>query len=74
MDLCWVLGRDYEPFTWMSSLDETGLDLIVVAPGALFSDHVIEIPETETAMLELSGAGEVAVLVPAVAKPPRGST
>ena len=56
------LGETYAPFAALSSVDEEGLAFVVVAPGALFDDYVIEIPEAEAALLELVSPEDVEVL------------
>ncbi|MCU1492395.1 MAG: FliW protein [Acidimicrobiaceae bacterium] len=55
------LGDAYAPFATLSSLDEEGLGFIVVAPGALYRDYVVEIPEPEAAALGLTGSGDVEI-------------
>lgn len=57
------LGEHYEPFMSLSSLDEPSLGFIVVAPGALFKDYVVEVGDADVTLLELQGSDEVEVLV-----------
>ena len=57
------LGERYEPFMSLSSLDEPSLGFIVVAPGALFSDYVVEIADADVALLGLEGSDDVEMLV-----------
>ncbi|HMD45971.1 MAG TPA: flagellar assembly protein FliW [Acidimicrobiales bacterium] len=56
------LGVDYEPYAVLSSLDQPGLEFVVVPPGVLFDDYVIEVPEEDAAALELTDAADAAVL------------
>ena len=58
-----ALGERYAPFMTLSSLDEPGLDFIVVAPGALFADYVIELDGADVSLLGLRDSEEVEVLV-----------
>jgi flagellar assembly factor FliW len=57
------LGADFEPYVALSSLDQPGLDFVVVPPGALFEDYVIEIPSDDVETLGLAGPEETAVFV-----------
>ena len=59
------LGPGYAPYQLLVSLDQPGLQFIVVPPGRLFSDYVIEIPDADvTAMaLETPEHTEVLTLV-----------
>lgn len=57
------LGEAYEPFQAFSSIDEPGLEFIVVRPGLLFSDYVFAIEEDDAAALGLAEPGEVDVFV-----------
>lgn len=57
------LGDDYAPFLAFRSLDEPGLDFIVVAPGALFTDYVFEVEDADVALLGLTTSADVDVLV-----------
>jgi flagellar assembly factor FliW len=59
------MGPRYAPYLLLSSLDEASLRFIVVAPGLIFSDYVVEIPEADAAMLALDDAitAEVLTLV-----------
>lgn len=56
------LGPQYEPYASLVSLDEPDLRFVVVPPGVIFRDYVIEIPESDRQLLDLRDAGEVAVL------------
>ncbi len=56
------LGPQYEPYASLVSLDEPDLRFVVVPPGVIFRDYVIEIPESDRRLLDLRDAGEVAVL------------
>lgn len=58
------------PFARLESLDEEGLGFVVVPPGLLFDDYVIEIPETEVALLGLAGDGEDATVLTLVTRCP----
>lgn len=57
------LGPGYEPYATLCSLDQPGLDFVVVPPGVLFEDYVIEIPADDVETLGLTGPEETAVLV-----------
>lgn len=57
------LGDAYRPFESLTSLDEESVGFIVVPPGALFDDYVIEIPEEEVARLGLTSSADAEVLV-----------
>ncbi len=57
------LGPGYEPYAALSSIDQPGLDFVVVPPGVLFDDYVIEIPADDVETLGLGGPEETAVLV-----------
>lgn len=63
------LGEAYSPFAALSSLDEEGLAFIVVRPGALFDDYVIDVPEAEAELLELTSAEDVEVLTLVTRRP-----
>lgn len=56
------LGAQYEPYAALVSLDEPDLRFVVVPPGAVFRDYVIEIPDSDRQLLALEDAGDVAVL------------
>jgi flagellar assembly factor FliW len=56
------LGTAYEPFAVLASLDEAGLEFIVVSPGVLFRDYVVEIPAPDVSALGLAGSAEVEIL------------
>lgn len=57
-----ALGVQYEPYASLVSLDEPDVRFVVVPPGLVFPDYVIEIPDSDRQLLDLHGAGEVAVL------------
>lgn len=57
------LGAEWEPYTTLVSLDEPALAFLVVPPGALFDDYVIEIPEEDCDQLGLEDATDVVTLV-----------
>lgn len=63
------LGPAFEPYAAMSSLDQPGLDFVVVPPGALFDDYVIEIPAADVETLALGSPEETAVLVLVTGRP-----
>ncbi len=50
------LGPRYEPYASLVSLDEPGLNFVVVPPGLLFADYVYAVPERDVEELRL---GEV---------------
>ncbi|HVC25824.1 MAG TPA: flagellar assembly protein FliW [Acidimicrobiales bacterium] len=56
------LGEAYAPFAALTSADEDGPSFIVVPPGLLFQDYVIEIPEADVAALDLRAAEDVEIL------------
>ncbi|MGH9088508.1 MAG: flagellar assembly protein FliW [Acidimicrobiales bacterium] len=56
------LGAQYEPYAALVSLDEPDVRFVVVPPGAVFSDYVIEIPSADRRLLGLEHADDVAVL------------
>ncbi len=56
------LGEAYAPFAALTSLDEEGLTFVVVAPGLLFADYVLEVPEPDVALLGLGSAEDADVL------------
>ena len=57
------LGDAYLPFLGLSSLDEPQLSFIVVAPGLLFSDYVVQIEESDVELLGLARPEEALVVV-----------
>lgn len=57
------LGEAYEPFKALSSIDEPGLEFIVVRPGLLFCDYVFAIEEDDAAVLGLAEPSDVEVFV-----------
>ena len=56
------LGAQYEPYAALVSLDEPDLRFVVVPPGVVFRDYVIEVPDSDRQLLHLTDASEVAVL------------
>ncbi|MGH9082840.1 MAG: flagellar assembly protein FliW [Acidimicrobiales bacterium] len=56
------LGTQYEPYASLVSMDEPDLRLVVVPPGVIFRDYVIEIPDSDRRLLDLKDAADVAVL------------
>lgn len=56
------LGAQYEPYAALVSLDEPDLRFVVVPPGVVFPDYVIEIPDSDRQLLALSDASDVVVL------------
>ena len=56
------LGAQYEPYAALVSLDEPELRFVVVPPGVVFRDYVIEIPDSDRQLLQLSDASDVVVL------------
>jgi flagellar assembly factor FliW len=63
------LGEQLAPFLGLRSLDQPGLQFVVVAPGAFFSDYVLEIDDAEVELLDLRGCEDVEVLVLVTATP-----
>jgi len=57
------LGERYAPFLSLTSIDQPGLDFIVVAPGALFSDYVFAIGEDDASLVEAATSDDIEVLV-----------
>jgi len=65
------LEEGLEPFLSLRSYDLPGLEFVVVAPGEIFSDYVIDIPQPDVERLSLEGADDVVVLtIVTVARPP----
>ncbi|MDA8295491.1 MAG: flagellar assembly protein FliW [Actinomycetota bacterium] len=63
------MGEAYEPFLAFSSIDEPGLEFIVVRPGLLFSDYVFAIEEGDAAALGLTEPDDVDVFVLVTRRP-----
>ena len=63
------LDEQLAPFLGLRSLDQPGLRFVVVAPGAFFSDYVLEIDDAEVELLGLRGCEDVEVLVLVTAAP-----
>jgi flagellar assembly factor FliW len=57
------LDAEYAPYRMLVSLDRPGLEFIVVSPGLLFDDYVIEIADADASALGLEVASEVEVIV-----------
>ena len=57
------LGVDYEPYARLVARGGSGLEFIVVPPGALFPDYVFEIPDEIVALLGVEDADSVEVYV-----------
>lgn len=57
------LGDALVPFLGLSSLDEPNLSFIVIAPGLLFEDYVVELDESDVEMLGLESADDALVVV-----------
>jgi flagellar assembly factor FliW len=57
------LGPEFVAYRVLASLDQPGLEFIVVPPGVLFSDYVIEIADADTEVLGLEVEEDVEVLV-----------
>jgi flagellar assembly factor FliW len=56
------LGADYAPYLTMTSLDQAGLQFVVVPPGKLFADYVIEVPAADRRLLALESGTDALVL------------
>lgn len=57
-----AIGPQYEPYGQLISLDEPNLSFVVVPPGAIFADYVIEIPDVDCELLGLADGRDAAVL------------
>ena len=65
------LEEDLPPFFSMRSLDIDRLRFVVVAPGAVFENYVIEVPEDDVERLGLHDADDaLVVVIVTVAQPP----
>ncbi|HET9732172.1 MAG TPA: flagellar assembly protein FliW [Acidimicrobiales bacterium] len=65
------LEEGLAPFCAMRSLDVPGLQFIVVPPGGIFADYVIDVPEDDVERLGLTTSDDALVLViVTVAQPP----
>jgi len=65
------LEENLPPFFSMSSLDISGLRFVVVPPGAVFENYVIEVPEDDVERLGLHHADDaLVVVIVTVAQPP----
>lgn len=58
-----TMGEAYEPFLALSSIDEPGIEFIVVRPGLLFSDYAFAIDDDDAAALGLAKPSDVDVIV-----------
>jgi flagellar assembly factor FliW len=58
-----TLDAEYAPYRMLVSRDRPGLEFIVVSPGVLFDDYVIEIADADAVALGLEVASEVEVIV-----------
>lgn len=56
------LGEPVAPFLAFTSLDEPSLEFVVVAPGLLFEDYVVEIPDEDVRLLGLLDSADAEVL------------
>ena len=56
------LGAEYAPYLTMTSLDQAGLQFVVVPPGRLFADYVIEVPAADRQLLALDDRADALVL------------
>lgn len=66
-----TLEEGMEPFRSMRSLDLESLRFVVVPPGDVFENYVIEVPEDDVERLGLHGAEDALVLViVTVSRPP----
>lgn len=65
------LEEDLPPFLAMRSLDVGGLRFVVVPPGAVFENYVIEVPEDDVERLGLHDADDaLVVVIVTVSQPP----
>lgn len=66
-----LLEEGLEPFRALRSADLPGLEFVVVPPGEVFSNYVIDIPEPDVERLGLESAEDAVVLaIVTVARPP----
>jgi flagellar assembly factor FliW len=56
------LGAEYAPYLTMTSLDHAGPQFVVVPPGRLFADYVIEVPAADRQLLGLDDRADALVL------------
>lgn len=61
------LGPELEPFCKLRSLDTPGLEFIVVPPGAIFNDYVIEIDSDTAERIDLTAQNVVVLVIVALA-------
>jgi flagellar assembly factor FliW len=57
------LGREFEPFSRMQSLEQPGLEFIVLPPGMLFPDYVVEVDDATTEHLALQAEDAVVLAI-----------
>jgi flagellar assembly factor FliW len=62
------LGAEYAPYLTMTSLDDAGPQFVVVPPGRLFADYVIEVPAADRQLLGLGDRADALVLVLAIVR------
>lgn len=62
-----------EPFAKLRCLDVDELEFVVVPPGKLFPDYVIQVPEEDAARLSLSEPEEALVLAIVTVPAPPGA-
>ncbi len=56
------LGDAYAPYLTMTSLDQAGPQFVVVPPGRLFTDYVVEVPAADRQLLGLDDGADALVL------------
>jgi len=56
------LGPRYGPYLALTSLDQPGLRFVVVPPGCLFDDYVVEVPAADRDLLGLDDGADALVL------------
>jgi flagellar assembly factor FliW len=54
------LGRNYEPYAALMSIDEPGLNFVVVPPGLVYPDYVYTVPEPDAEELGLDRTTDTA--------------
>lgn len=65
------LGEELAPFWAMRSLDTDRLQFVVVPPGAVFENYVVEVPDDDVERLGLNGADDaLVVVIVTVSQPP----
>ena len=59
------------PFCALRSLEADGVQFVVVPPGAVFENYVVEVPEDDVELLGLQGADDaLVVVIVTVSRPP----